>query len=142
MQHRSPVGTRRSPCFAPRWLLAANAPPPPFPLKAVEAVHGRNFMAMQRDTKANSLQHSAAHLETRFTRLDKFEAAITNEASAAAGGMDVDEDGTAAPATKNNKGGKKKAPGGKTSASAVPVGEDFLDFAAKGLKSSKGSKGK
>jgi hypothetical protein len=87
--------------------------------------HGHNYVAMQRDTKANPMQHTAEHLETRFARLEKFEAAA--EADAAAGGsMDVEE----AVAVKG--AAKKKTK--KVVADTVEIGAEFMDFATKNIK--------
>jgi hypothetical protein len=41
-------------------------------LQLLVAKYGTNFMAMAKDIKANYLQHSASHLETRCTRLEKW----------------------------------------------------------------------
>ena len=92
---------------------------------------------MQRDTKSNSLQHSASHLETRFSRLDKFEAAVAAEAAAAAGGgggeMDVDdEEEEEQSKTQKTKKSKKSA---KKSVAPAPIpSQEDMDFAAKNLK--------
>ena len=71
------------------------------------------------------MQHTAEHLETRFARLEKFEAAA--EADAAAGGsMDVEE----AVAVKG--AAKKKTK--KVVADTVEIGAEFMDFATKNIK--------
>jgi hypothetical protein len=115
----------------PPYLPPPPPPPPPLP-QAIEIVHGRNFMAMQRDTKSNSLQHSASHLETRFARLDKFEAAVAAEAAAGSAGgggeMDVDDE-----EEESSKKKKKKSSSKKSAKKSEPSQED-MDFAAKQLK--------
>ena len=91
--------------------------------------HGHNFIAMQRDTKANPMQHTAEHLETRFARLEKFEAAAEAEAAGGDGGMDVEE----AAAGSAAKGATKKK-SKKVAADTAEIGADFMDFATKNIK--------
>jgi hypothetical protein len=100
--------------------------------------YGANYVAMSRDMKVNYLQHSAAHLETRCTRLAKLmgggagaAAAAPAAAAAAAAGRDgMAVEGGGAAGRGRSKGG---APA--TGITLELVEDDgFADFAKKGLQ--------
>jgi len=122
-------------------------------LQLLVAKYGTNFMAMAKDIKANYLQHSASHLETRCTRLEKWLASESKseymedgegeegegegeeeeEGGAAGGDAMEEEEGAAGGKSK----GKKKGPAAPTSAAPEPVVEqdkDWSSFARKGIK--------
>ena len=124
-------------------------------LQLLVAKYGTNFMAMAKDIKANYLQHSASHLETRCARLEKWLASESKSEymedeegegegegeeeegqGGGAGGGAMEEEGGAGKKPKVKSKGKKKGPTPASDA-PEPVAEqdkDWSTFARKGIK--------
>ena len=126
-------------------------------LQLLVAKYGTNFQAMAKDIKANYLQHSASHLETRCARLEKWLASESKSEymedeegegegegvgeeeegqGGGAGGGAMEEEGGAGKKPKVKSKGKKKEPTPASDA-PEPVAEqdkDWSTFARKGIK--------